>query len=91
MLTQLWNYAAACLPEIADDLASIDRAMRTGFNWEMGPFEMWDAVGVKQTIESGKFSGAHSACGSETLRFRPHELVCRGRQRSVWSPLLSIQ
>ncbi len=55
MLTQLWNYAAACLPEIADDLASIDRAMRTGFNWEMGPFEMWDAVGVKRTIESGSF------------------------------------
>jgi 3-hydroxyacyl-CoA dehydrogenase len=55
MLTQLWNYAAGCLPEIADDLASIDRAMRTGFNWELGPFEMWDAVGVKRTTESGSF------------------------------------
>jgi 3-hydroxyacyl-CoA dehydrogenase len=53
MLTQLWNYAATSLPEIADDLASIDRAMRTGFNWDLGPFEMWDAVGVKRTIESG--------------------------------------
>ena len=38
LLTQLWNYAATCLPEIADDLASIDRAMRAGFNWELGPF-----------------------------------------------------
>jgi 3-hydroxyacyl-CoA dehydrogenase len=53
LLTQLWNYAATCLPEIADDLASIDRAMRAGFNWELGPFEMWDAVGVKQTIGEG--------------------------------------
>ena len=52
MLTQLWNYAASCVPEIADDLASIDRAMRTGFNWELGPFEMWDAVVVKRTVES---------------------------------------
>ena len=33
-------------PEIADDVAAVDRAMRAGFNWEMGPFEMWDAAGV---------------------------------------------
>jgi 3-hydroxyacyl-CoA dehydrogenase len=46
LLTQLWNYAAQCLPEIADDIPSIDRAMRTGFNWELGPFEMWDAAGI---------------------------------------------
>lgn len=49
LLTRIWNYAADCLPEIADDLASIDRAMRTGFNWELGPFEMWDAVGAPQS------------------------------------------
>ena len=55
MLTQLWNYAANSLHEIADDLTSIDRAMRTGFNWELGPFEMWDVVGVKRTIETGNF------------------------------------
>jgi 3-hydroxyacyl-CoA dehydrogenase len=51
LLTRIWNYAADCLPEIADDPASIDRAMRTGFNWELGPFEMWDAVGVPQSCE----------------------------------------
>jgi 3-hydroxyacyl-CoA dehydrogenase len=55
MLMQLWNYAATSLPEIADDLASIDRAMRTGFNWELGPFEMWDVVGVRRTLETGNF------------------------------------
>src|SRR5271168_922172 len=47
LLTQLWDYAAKCLPEIADNVASIDRAMRAGFNWELGPFEMWDAAGVR--------------------------------------------
>ena len=47
LLSRLFTYAAACLPEIADDPASIDRAMRTGFNWELGPFEMWDAVGAE--------------------------------------------
>jgi 3-hydroxyacyl-CoA dehydrogenase len=58
MLTQLWNYAATSLPEIADDLASIDRAMRSGFNWELGPFEMWDAVGVKRIVEEGNSSSS---------------------------------
>jgi 3-hydroxyacyl-CoA dehydrogenase len=47
LLHRLFAYAANCLPEIADDPAGIDRAMRTGFNWELGPFEMWDAVGVE--------------------------------------------
>src|SRR5271170_1898070 len=52
LLTQLWDYAAKCLPEIADDVASIDRAMRAGFNWELGPFGMWDAAGVRETANA---------------------------------------
>ncbi|MGC2404571.1 MAG: 3-hydroxyacyl-CoA dehydrogenase NAD-binding domain-containing protein [Acidobacteriaceae bacterium] len=50
LLDRLFAYAADCLPEIADEPASIDRAMRAGFNWEMGPFEMWDAVGVQPGV-----------------------------------------
>jgi 3-hydroxyacyl-CoA dehydrogenase len=50
LLSRLFAYSADCLPEIADNPASIDRAMRTGFNWEMGPFEMWDAVGVDTAL-----------------------------------------
>jgi len=51
LLDALWNYAADRLPEIADNASSVDRAMRAGFNWEMGPFELWDAAGVRQTVE----------------------------------------
>jgi 3-hydroxyacyl-CoA dehydrogenase len=51
LLTGLWNYASNCLPEIADSVADIDRAMRAGFNWEMGPFELWDAAGFASTLE----------------------------------------
>ncbi|OGG56215.1 MAG: hypothetical protein A3F84_10115 [Candidatus Handelsmanbacteria bacterium RIFCSPLOWO2_12_FULL_64_10] len=40
-------YAASRAPEIADDLVRIDDAMRWGFNWAMGPFKLWDAVGVR--------------------------------------------
>ncbi|SMO69192.1 3-hydroxyacyl-CoA dehydrogenase/enoyl-CoA hydratase family protein [Gracilimonas mengyeensis] len=54
----LWNvqrdllmYAANRIPEITDSPLSIDRAMQWGFNWEMGPFERWDALGVKETAE----------------------------------------
>ena len=35
--------------ELAHDIVSVDRAMRWGFNWEMGPFELWDALGVEYT------------------------------------------
>src|ERR1700730_1171117 len=57
LLSALWNYAADCLPEIADDAASVDRAMRAGFNWQMGPFELWDAAGVRPTVARMKAAG----------------------------------
>jgi 3-hydroxyacyl-CoA dehydrogenase len=41
-------YAARRLPEIADDVVNVDRAMRWGFGWELGPFETWDALGVEE-------------------------------------------
>lgn len=40
-------YAANRIPEISDDIVTIDNAMKWGFNWEMGPFETWDALGVE--------------------------------------------
>ncbi|HEY7493195.1 MAG TPA: 3-hydroxyacyl-CoA dehydrogenase/enoyl-CoA hydratase family protein [Candidatus Tectomicrobia bacterium] len=41
-------YAAERLPEIANDLVTVDNAMKWGFNWELGPFETWDALDVAQ-------------------------------------------
>ncbi len=67
LLTRIWNYAADCWPEMADDLASIDRAMRAGFNWELGPFEMWDAVGVPQSCETLKSRNEHVSQQAEQL------------------------
>ena len=49
-LSQLLAFSAAKVGEVADDIVSIDRAMRWGFNWEMGPFETWDALGVEDSI-----------------------------------------
>lgn len=44
-------YASKRIPEIADLLSEIDSAMRWGFAWEMGPFEMWDALGVEHALQ----------------------------------------
>ena len=49
-LSSLWNYAAERIGEAAPDAPSIDAAMRAGFNWELGPFQMWDAVGVVESV-----------------------------------------
>ncbi len=43
-------YAAALVGEIADDILNVDNAMKWGFNWDLGPFEVWDALGVKESV-----------------------------------------
>jgi 3-hydroxyacyl-CoA dehydrogenase len=67
LLSALWNYAADCLPEIAEDAASVDRAMRAGFNWEMGPFQLWDAAGVAPTVARMKAAGEPVSAHVERL------------------------
>lgn len=44
-------YSAEKIPEIADDIVNIDRAMKWGYNWELGPFEAWDAIGLKSSVK----------------------------------------
>ncbi|MDD1606941.1 MAG: 3-hydroxyacyl-CoA dehydrogenase/enoyl-CoA hydratase family protein [Methylococcaceae bacterium] len=46
VLSKTISYAASLIPEIADDLVSIDVAMREGYNWQQGPFELLDSLGV---------------------------------------------
>jgi 3-hydroxyacyl-CoA dehydrogenase len=50
-------YTARHLLEITDDILNVDRAMRWGYNWEMGPFEAWDAMGVEESAERMKKDG----------------------------------
>src|SRR5277367_572099 len=53
-------YAARRAPEIANSIVDVDRAMRWGFAWEMGPFEVWDAIGVERMAEGLKRAGKES-------------------------------
>ncbi len=51
LLSETMLYSARRIPEICDDILSVDRALRWGFNWQLGPFELWDSLGVKATAE----------------------------------------
>ncbi|MCT4117843.1 3-hydroxyacyl-CoA dehydrogenase/enoyl-CoA hydratase family protein [Elizabethkingia anophelis] len=57
MLGALFAYASNKVPEISDEIYKIDDALRAGFGWENGPFEIWDAVGVQKGIELAKEAG----------------------------------
>ncbi len=48
------SYSASRIPEIADCVTDIDRAMRWGFGWELGPFEIWDALGFERILADMK-------------------------------------
>lgn len=57
----LFEYVSDRIPEISDELYRIDDAMRAGFGWELGPFEVWDAVGVAEAIKGMEVLGHKAA------------------------------
>ncbi|MES2728763.1 MAG: 3-hydroxyacyl-CoA dehydrogenase NAD-binding domain-containing protein [Pseudomonadota bacterium] len=57
VLSQTLSYAAALVPEVADSITDVDTAMRLGYNWKNGPFEMMDAVGPAWLAERLKADG----------------------------------
>jgi len=67
VLSDLWNYSANRVPEISDSIVEIDRAMRLGFNWKLGPFELWDAAGIEATVARMKKEGRAVAGNVEQL------------------------
>jgi len=66
-LSDLWTYAANRVPEISDTIVEIDRAMKLCFNWELGPFELWDAAGIEATVTRMKKEGKAVAANVEKL------------------------
>ncbi len=66
-LSDLWTYSANRIPEISDSVVEIDQAMRNGFAWELGPFELWDAAGVEATVARMKKEGHPVAANVEKL------------------------
>jgi 3-hydroxyacyl-CoA dehydrogenase len=79
LLTELFTYAANRIPPsenaIADTIVEIDQAMKTGFNWELGPFELFDAAGVRATTEKMRAAGSPISTNVERLLAYPHALT----------------
>jgi len=96
-LSALWNYAADRIGEVTGDAASIDRALRSGFNWEMGPFEMWDAAGVALSVSRMKSLGLPVSPRVEALLAAGHQgwyaregRECFQPQRNRLEPVAAI-
>ena len=67
VLPELWAYAANRIGEVAHSIVEIDHAMKAGFNWELGPFEMWDAAGVADTVARMRAMGQPVPDAAEKL------------------------
>lgn len=69
----LFEYVSDRIPEISDELYRIDDAMRAGFGWELGPYEVWDALGIKNTLEGMKKYGKEAAPWVHEMLSAGHE------------------
>ena len=79
VLPELWTYAANRIGEVSASLVEIDAAMAAGFNWELGPFALWDAAGVPMVVEKMRCGGdGCSGGGGEAAGEWGDELVSRG-------------
>lgn len=78
-------YAARLVPEIADDVAAVDEAMRTGYSWKKGPFELIDELGTGWFAEQLRSEGLTVPTLVETAAGRPFYRTSDGR-RQVLTP-----
>ncbi len=75
--SQLLAYAAAVAEDVAYDLASVDNAVRWGFGYELGPFELWDRLGVADTVERMEEGGLEVAEWVKEMLFAEIETFYR--------------
>ena len=87
-------YAYRRVPEIADEVVAVDRAMRWGFSWELGPFELFDAIGVEAFVRRAEADGVAVPEGLRAVKAfydlaggRPRQLdLPTGAWRDVEAP-----
>jgi 3-hydroxyacyl-CoA dehydrogenase len=87
-LRDLMSYAAECVPEVSDRIEDIDRALRWGFGWRLGPFELWDALGTRTVVDRMSAEGFAVPALVTTLLAsgRDHFYERAGGTTSVWVP-----
>ena len=80
-MSKTLGYGASLVPEIADDIVAIDAAMRDGYNWKYGPFELLDQIGVAWFVD--RLHAENRAC-TALLADKRHRLYkVKFRQTSV--------
>ncbi|WLR50493.1 3-hydroxyacyl-CoA dehydrogenase NAD-binding domain-containing protein [Bacillus tianshenii] len=86
----VWNilkpvllYSAKLHGEIADDIVAIDRAMKWGFGWELGPFETWDAIGLEKSVQRMKEEGEEIPSWVEEMLDKGHKKFYKQENGSV--------
>lgn len=70
-------YASRRVPEITDHLINVDRALRWGYAHELGPFELWDALGVRKTVREMEAEGIAIASWVEEMLVEGYETFYR--------------
>ncbi len=68
VLSRALAYSARRIPEITDSIDAIDNAMKWGYNWDLGPFEVWDALGFAETVDRMKKDGVALPAWVEKMR-----------------------
>lgn len=86
ILSKSLAYSARRIPEIADSIVAIDDAMRWGYNWELGPFETWDALGFAATAERMEKDGLALPEWIKKMKASGATSFYR-EDGSVWNPL----
>ncbi|WP_263360040.1 3-hydroxyacyl-CoA dehydrogenase/enoyl-CoA hydratase family protein [Acidicapsa ligni] len=87
LLANLWNYSADRIDEVTDDAPSIDRAICAGFNWELGPFALWDAAGAASTVARMKELSLPVSPRVESLLAAGHGSWYSSDGKSCFSPI----
>jgi 3-hydroxyacyl-CoA dehydrogenase len=87
MLAATLCYSASRLGEVADEAWSIDRALRLGFNWELGPFEIWDALGFRPATERMRSEGRSLPDWVDALYESGAETIYRRDDGALLSPV----
>ena len=86
MLAPALSYSAMRLGEICDEASAVDRAVRWGFNWEMGPFEIWDALGFRKVTERMRADGLTLPAWVDALYDADAESIYRLEDGRLESP-----
>ncbi len=84
LLSQTLIYAANRIPEISDDIVNIDRAMRWGFGWELGPFEIWDMLDPVRSVQRMKKEGKDVPDWVLEMLQTEHPSFYRVQDKKLW-------